>query len=44
VRFPNQFVDALRPRPFPQPDGTQGTDLSVDPASFRSLFAAGAIA
>ncbi len=38
-RFPNRFVDALRPRQFPQPDGTQGTDLYVDPASFRSLFA-----
>ena len=39
-RFPNKFVDALLPRPFPQPDGTQGTDLYVDPARFRSLFAA----
>jgi len=39
-RFPNQFGDALRPRPFPQPDGTQGTDLHIDPASFRSFFAA----
>jgi pimeloyl-ACP methyl ester carboxylesterase len=38
-RFPNQFVDALLPRPFPQLDGTQGTDLYVNPASFRSLFA-----
>jgi pimeloyl-ACP methyl ester carboxylesterase len=38
-RFPNQFVDALLPRPFPQSDGTQGTDLYVDPARFRSLFA-----
>ena len=33
-RFPNRFVDALVPRPFPQ-----GTDLYVDPARFRSLFA-----
>jgi pimeloyl-ACP methyl ester carboxylesterase len=39
-RFPNQFVDALLPRPFPQPDGTQGTDLYVDPARFHALFAA----
>jgi pimeloyl-ACP methyl ester carboxylesterase len=38
-RFPNQFVDALLPRPFPQPDGTQGTDLYVDPARFHALFA-----
>jgi pimeloyl-ACP methyl ester carboxylesterase len=38
-RFPNQFVDALLPRPFQQPDGTKGTDLYVDPAKFRSLFA-----
>jgi hypothetical protein len=27
------------PRPFPQPDSTQGTDLYIDPARFRSLFA-----
>jgi pimeloyl-ACP methyl ester carboxylesterase len=39
-RFPNQFGDTLRPRPFPQPDGTQGTDLYIDPASFHSFFAA----
>jgi pimeloyl-ACP methyl ester carboxylesterase len=38
-RFPNQFPDALLPRPFPQPGGTPGTDLYVDPAKFRSLFA-----
>jgi pimeloyl-ACP methyl ester carboxylesterase len=38
-RFPNQFVDALLGRPFPLPDGTEGTDLYVDPAKFRSLFA-----
>jgi pimeloyl-ACP methyl ester carboxylesterase len=38
-RFPNQFLDALLPRPFPQPDGTQGTDLYVNPARFRALFA-----
>src|SRR5690349_5010180 len=25
MRFPNRFVDALVPRPFPLPDGTQGT-------------------
>jgi pimeloyl-ACP methyl ester carboxylesterase len=39
-RFPNHFADALLPRPFPQPDGTQGTDLYIDPAKFHSLFAA----
>ena len=33
-RFPNQFVDALLPRPFPQ-----GIDLYVDPAKFHELFA-----
>jgi pimeloyl-ACP methyl ester carboxylesterase len=38
-RFPNQFVDALLPRPFTMPDGTQGTDLYVDPARFHALFA-----
>jgi hypothetical protein len=26
-------------RPFPQPDGTRGTDLYVDPTKFRSIFA-----
>ena len=40
-RFPGgQVADALRPRPFPHADGTQGTDLYIDPASFRSVFAA----
>jgi pimeloyl-ACP methyl ester carboxylesterase len=34
-RFPNEFGEALRPRPFPQ-----GVDLYVDPALFRPLFAA----
>jgi pimeloyl-ACP methyl ester carboxylesterase len=38
-RFPNQFVAALLGRPFPQPDGSQGTDLYVDPAKFHALFA-----
>jgi pimeloyl-ACP methyl ester carboxylesterase len=38
-RFPNQFFDAVVPRPFPQADGTQGTDLYIDPTRFRSLFA-----
>jgi pimeloyl-ACP methyl ester carboxylesterase len=38
-RFPNDFIGALLPRPFTQPDGTQGTDFYVDPARFRSLFA-----
>ena len=39
-RFPNRFPDALVPRPFPLPDGTQGADLYVDTARFHSLFAA----
>ena len=38
-RFPNEFVKTLVPRPFPQPDGTQGADLYIDPAKFRSVFA-----
>ena len=29
----------MLPRPFPQPDGTQGTDLYIDPERFRALFA-----
>jgi pimeloyl-ACP methyl ester carboxylesterase len=33
-RFPNDFVSALLPRPFPG-----GTDLYVDTAKFRALFA-----
>ena len=39
-RFPSKILPALRPRPFPQPDGTEGTDFYIDPASFRSVFAA----
>ena len=40
-RFPGgKVADALRTRPFPQADGTQGTDVSIDPASFQSVFAA----
>jgi pimeloyl-ACP methyl ester carboxylesterase len=38
-RFPNEFVQSLIGRPFPQPDGSTGTDLYVDTAEFRSLFA-----
>jgi pimeloyl-ACP methyl ester carboxylesterase len=38
-RFPNHFFDAVLPRPFAQPDGTQGTDLYVNPKRFRSVFA-----
>ena len=38
-RFPNQLMQALVARPFPLPDGTQGTDLYIDPARFRALFA-----
>ena len=39
-RFPSKILPALRPRPFPQADGTEGTDFYIDPASFRSVFAA----
>jgi pimeloyl-ACP methyl ester carboxylesterase len=39
-RFPNGFEKALLARPFPQPDGTQGTDFYIDPAKFHALFAA----
>jgi pimeloyl-ACP methyl ester carboxylesterase len=40
-RFPGaKIADALRPRPFPQADGTPGTELTIDPASFPSVFAA----
>jgi pimeloyl-ACP methyl ester carboxylesterase len=40
-RFPGgKLGAALRPRPFPQADGTTGTDLYIDPASFRAVFAA----
>jgi pimeloyl-ACP methyl ester carboxylesterase len=40
-RFPNpEFYAALRPQPFPQSDGTQGTEFIVDPAVFHSFFAA----
>jgi pimeloyl-ACP methyl ester carboxylesterase len=39
-RFPNGFEKALLARPFPQPDGTPGTDFYIDPAKFHSLFAA----
>jgi pimeloyl-ACP methyl ester carboxylesterase len=35
-----KIADALRPRPFPQPDGSQGMELYIDPASFPSVFAA----
>jgi pimeloyl-ACP methyl ester carboxylesterase len=35
-----KIADALLPRPFPQPDGSQGTELYINPASFRSVFAA----
>jgi pimeloyl-ACP methyl ester carboxylesterase len=39
-RFPNRFGEALRPQPYPLPDGTEGTDFYVDPALFRQFFAA----
>jgi pimeloyl-ACP methyl ester carboxylesterase len=36
----NELATALLPRPFPQADGLEGTDLYIDPAKFRSAFAA----
>ena len=39
-RFPSKLLPALRPRRFPQPDGSEGTDFYIDPASFREVFAA----
>src|SRR6202008_4555340 len=40
-RFPGgKLADALQPRPFPAADGTQGTDLYNNRASFRAAFAA----
>jgi pimeloyl-ACP methyl ester carboxylesterase len=35
-----QLAGALMPRPFPQADGSQGTDLYINPAAFRAVFAA----
>jgi pimeloyl-ACP methyl ester carboxylesterase len=29
-RFPSKLFPALQPRPFPQPDGSEGTDLYID--------------
>jgi pimeloyl-ACP methyl ester carboxylesterase len=39
-RFPSKILPALQPRPFPQADGSEGTDFYIDPAKFRSVFAA----
>src|SRR5215212_8666169 len=39
-RFPSKILPALHPRPFPQANGSQGTDLYIDPTQFRSVFAA----
>jgi pimeloyl-ACP methyl ester carboxylesterase len=40
-RFPNpDFYGVLRPQPFPQTDGTVGTEFVVDPAAFHFFFAA----
>ena len=39
-RFPSKLFPALQARPFPQADGSEGTDLYIDPAQFRSVFAA----
>ena len=40
-RFPGAPVfDALRSQPFPQADGTEGTEFFIEPAAFHSVFAA----
>ena len=39
-RFPSKLLPALQPRSFPQADGSEGTDFYIDPAQFRSVFAA----
>jgi pimeloyl-ACP methyl ester carboxylesterase len=39
-RFPSPILPALLTRPFPQADGSEGTDFYVDPAQFRLIFAA----
>ena len=39
-RFPSKLLPALQARPFPQADGSEGTDLYIDPAQLRSVFAA----
>jgi pimeloyl-ACP methyl ester carboxylesterase len=40
-RFPGADIfDALRPQPFPQADGTDGTEFIIDPAKFHAVFAA----
>ncbi|SHN36328.1 alpha/beta fold hydrolase [Actinacidiphila paucisporea] len=36
----SQLAPALRPLPYTDPDGTQGADLTIDPAQFRAVFAA----
>jgi pimeloyl-ACP methyl ester carboxylesterase len=40
-RFPGADIfAALRPQPFPQADGTEGTEFIIDPAQFHAVFAA----
>ncbi|MGW6212367.1 alpha/beta fold hydrolase [Streptomyces sp. NPDC055109] len=36
----SQLTPALRPLPYTDPDGTQGAELTIDPAQFRTVFAA----
>jgi pimeloyl-ACP methyl ester carboxylesterase len=38
--YPNSaLAGALLPRPYPLPDGTSGTDLYINPATFKDVFA-----
>ena len=39
-RFPQQALPGAAAPSVPQADGSQGTDLYIDPAQFRSVFAA----
>jgi pimeloyl-ACP methyl ester carboxylesterase len=40
ARFPNSDLgSSLLPRPYPLADGTTGTDLYIQPAKFRDVFA-----
>ncbi|MFF1519942.1 alpha/beta fold hydrolase [Streptomyces sp. NPDC058305] len=36
----SQLASALRPLSYAEPDGSRGIELSIDPAQFRTVFAA----